>query len=50
MPKMGETFNSNKFKWGPGGKAANACVAASKLESPYALVCKVSVLDATKYK
>jgi sugar/nucleoside kinase (ribokinase family) len=38
---MGETFNSNQFKYGPGGKCANACIAASRLSSPCALICKV---------
>lgn len=41
LPMAGETIRANKFSNGFGGKAANQCVAASRLGSKAAIISKV---------
>ena len=43
LPKPGETISGTKFSTGFGGKGANQCVMASRLEAKTAMVAKVGV-------
>lgn len=41
MPKMAETMTANDFEMLPGGKGANVCIAAARLGSKNAFICKL---------